>query len=141
RVFRERGALLSRLAHDVELRLARFEVVESENSVRVEFEPDALVVEGALTNGVVDPSTLSAADRSEIERNLRQALKTDVYPQGSFIGTFQQKDDVVLVEGSLTLLGEQRHVTWTLAPRGDQVVGNLTLEPTRSRIARYRALP
>jgi hypothetical protein len=140
RAFRERSALLSRLAHDVELILDRFVVEESEGKVEVEFEPGSLVVQGALSEGVVDPSILKASDRLEIERNLREMLKTRTYPRGLFAGSFRQEGDSVVLKGALELLGERRDVAWELTRRGDHFVGSLVLEPSRWGIAPYRAL-
>ena len=141
RVFRERGALLSRLAHDVELRLDRFEAMESLDSVEVRFDPGSLVVVGALSEGVVDPSILKASDRSEIERNLRdQVLKTRTYPQGLFSGSFQLDGESVHLSGVLELAGERHEVAWELTRRGDRFTGSLVLEPSRWGIAPYRAL-
>jgi len=141
RVFREPGALLARMAHDVELTLTRVTATDSERHVDVTFEPGSLSVTGALTNGVVDPALLDTSQRQEIERNVRsQVLKTNAFPRGKFEGEFDATRSPVPVRGTLELLGKRQPVSFELVRQGDAFVGALTITPSRWGIAPYRAL-
>jgi polyisoprenoid-binding protein YceI len=141
RVFREPGALLARMAHDVEFLVERISVRETDSRVDVTFEPASLRVTGALVEGKVDPTLLDASDRAEIERNLRaQVLKTDKFPRGRFEGEFDATRVPSPVRGTLELLGKRQPISFELTRQGDSFVGELTIAPSRWGIAPYRAL-
>ncbi len=141
RVFRERGALLSRLAHDVEFKLARFELSEDSPSVEVSFDAASLEVQGAWVDGQLDPSVLDAQKRAEIERNVRRdVLKVSRYPRGIFSGRFHREAERVLVAGTLELLAKQHPVAFTLEPSSTGYTGTLSIQPSDWGIAPYRAL-
>lgn len=141
RVFREPGALLARMAHDVELALERITAREAEGRVDTAFEPASLRVTGALVDGRVDRTLLDAAQRQEIERNVqRQVLKTDRFARGRFEGEFDVSQTPVPVRGTLELCGKRQPVSFELDRQGDAYVGELTIAPSRWGIAPYRAL-
>ena len=141
RVFREPGALLARMAHDVELVVERITARESEGRVDVTFDAASLRVTGALVAGRVDPALLDPSQRQEIERNVqRQVLKTDTFPRGRFEGEFEADKTPVPVRGTLELCGKRQPVSFELAREGDAHVGELTIAPSRWGIAPYRAL-
>jgi polyisoprenoid-binding protein YceI len=141
-VFREPGALLARMAHDLELAVGRLSVREAEDHrVEVEFDPASLTVTGALTNGVVDPSRLDASQRAEIEKNVRtQVLKTDQFSRAHFEGMFDPTRAPVPVSGTLELLGKRQPIAFELSRHAEWFVGTLTLAPSRWGITPYRAL-
>ena len=74
----EAKGMLSRLAHDLEIDASSFESsvdVEGESwSAALTFPVAALRVTGAVKNGRVDTSVLSASDKSEIEKRIRTEL-------------------------------------------------------------------
>ena len=141
RVFREPGALLARMAHDVEFVVERLTLRETENRVDVAFETASLRVTGALAHGRLDPTLLDASQRAEIERNVRtQVLKTDQFPRGRFDGEFDATQVPVPVRGMLELLGKRQPVSFELVRQGDSFAGELTIVPSRWGIAPYRAL-
>lgn len=141
RVFREPGALLARMAHDLELVVERITAHENQGRVDVTFDPASLRVTGALAAGRVDPALLDPSQRQEIERNVRtQVLKTDKFPQGSFEGELDATTTPVSVRGTLELCGKRHPVSFELARQDDTHVGELTITPSRWGIAPYRAL-
>lgn len=142
RVFREPGALLARMAHDVELAVKQLSVHEAENHrLEVDFDPASLTVTGALADGVVDPSRLGASDRTEIEKNVRtQVLKTAQFPRARFEGEFDPARTPVPVRGTLELVGRRQPVLFELSQQAEWFVGTLTLTPSRWGIKPYRAL-
>lgn len=78
----EAEGLFSPLAHDLEIEAVptRGEATDagSEWSATVVTTPAALRVVGAVKRGAVDPGALSARDRSEIERRIREEVLRDV---------------------------------------------------------------
>ncbi|HEY6723793.1 MAG TPA: YceI family protein [Polyangiaceae bacterium] len=141
RVFREPGALLARMAHDVELVLERVTARAVDRRVEVAFEPASLRVTGALVDGRVAPALLDAGQRQEIERNVQaQVLKTDRFPRGSFAGEFDESQSPVSVRGTLELCGKRQPISFELIRQGQAHVGELTITPSRWGIAPYRAL-
>jgi polyisoprenoid-binding protein YceI len=141
RVYRQRGALLSRLAHDLELRLEELRLDTSESHVEVDFELGSLKVTGALVNGRLDESQLNAAQRGEIEHNMHGAvLKTRSHPRGHFSGQLETLEESVRVEGQLELVGVKQALNFELRRQGTQFIGSTTIQPSRWGIAPYKAL-
>ena len=142
RVFREPGALLARMAHDLELAVKQLSVREAENhQLVVDFDPASLTVTGALADGVVDPSRLDASQRAEIERNVRtQVLKTEQFSRARFEGEFDPTRTPVPVRGTLELLGKRQPIAFELSREAEWFVGTVTLTPSRWGIPPYRAL-
>lgn len=141
RVFREPGALLARMAHDVELVLERITARVEQGRVEVVFEPASLRVTGALVDGRLAPELLDASQRREIERNAQShVLKTDRFPRGSFEGEFDTGPTSVSVRGTLELLGKRQPISFELLRQDEAHVGELTIAPSRWGVAPYRAL-
>ena len=141
RVFRQQGRLLSRLAHDLELRLERFTVILTPNRVDFSFEPDALEVQGAIVDGRLDRDLFDADKKAEIEKNLRnEVLSTPSFPRARFQGSFEDEGARVLVRGQLELRGVERPIEFELVREGEHCRGEVTLVPSRWGIAPYQAL-
>ena len=71
-VFTFREGLLSPIAHDLRLRLERFEITHNGNAVEGRFWPDSLVVEGVIEHGRLSENVLSEAQRAEIVDTVRR---------------------------------------------------------------------
>ena len=142
RVFREPGALLARMAHDLELAVQQLSVRETENHLlEVDIDPASLTVTGALTDGVVDPSRLDASQRADIEKNVRtQVLKTERFPRARFEGEFDPTRTPVPVRGTLELVGKRQPIAFELSREAEWFVGTVTVTPSRWGIQPYRAL-
>jgi polyisoprenoid-binding protein YceI len=141
RVYRQRGALLSRLAHDLELSLERFQFGESGTTIKLRFRPDALRVVGALVNGKVDSELLSPDKRREIEQNVQtQVLNTKQFPEADFMGSFSDQGDAVFVTGDLKLVGVTQRIEFTLTQADPGHLGSITLTPSRWGVRPFQAL-
>jgi hypothetical protein len=85
-VFTYKEGLLSPIAHDLRLRLGRFEISHDDAEVEGRFWPDSLVVEGAIEQGRLNENVLSAAQRDEILDNVRRRiLHTDTHPEARLL--------------------------------------------------------
>lgn len=144
RVYRERGALLARLAHDLQLEFEQPRVEVSGNRVDVQCDPGALRVVGALTDRGVDPTALDASARTQITSNVQnEVLRVRAYPDARFRGEFTTTGQEVRVVGELQLHGQLHPVTFTLTPDPgpeSKYSAELTITPSRWGIAPFRAL-
>ena len=59
-VFTKKEGLLSKVAHDLRLSLARFEISRDGDTVRGRFWPDTLTVDGAMRDGRLDAGDVAA---------------------------------------------------------------------------------
>jgi polyisoprenoid-binding protein YceI len=112
-VFTFKDGLLSKVAHDLKLRVTRFSVeLDLEGaSVSAEFDPSSLVVVTALRDGQEDPKALSDADKQKIASQLRkEVLETDRHDSIRFRSRQLERraDGSLVVTGELTLHGTSR---------------------------------
>jgi hypothetical protein len=121
--------VLSALAHDLRIRVERFEVEvdDATLAVKASFDASSLRVVGAVRAGAVDPSALSDADRAKIERSIADDV---LHPRDhaliSFVSSSVEKvGDGVRVDGALTLHGTTKHVSTDARAVGDELVAEL----------------
>ena len=105
-VFTEKEGLLSRLAHDLRLRVGSFDVkIEGEGdeqSVVATFDATSLVVETALSRGVDNPGALTKGDRQKIDETIqKEILSTRKHREIRFHST-----KVSTSSGGLSVTGE-----------------------------------
>ena len=133
-VHTRKEGVLSRMGHDLRLRAERLSLRYAPETGRLELTvpADALRVEGALQGERLEPGALSASDRAEIERNVRErVLESRRHPTIRFEGTVGGSSDAAErpVEGTLALHGAERPLratarleggTWQARVRLDQ---------------------
>ncbi|MBX3128265.1 MAG: YceI family protein [Polyangiaceae bacterium] len=135
-----KDGLLSRLAHDLRLKVERFEIGHDGTSIEATFDPASLTVVTALVDG--NPvGALSDGDRGEIRQNIRdKVLQTSRYPEVRFEGTGKPEGDVVRIAGTLTLRGQRQPVEFSAQREDGRYLGEVELIPSRFGIAPYKAL-
>lgn len=108
-VFTFKEGVLSKLAHDLLLKVTKFSVdVELENShVGASFDASSLRVVTAMKKGEPDATALSDEQKAEIEENIRKSvLQSDKFPEVHFVGTKLEPTEAgFAVEGRLHLCG------------------------------------
>lgn len=141
-VYTFKRGLLSKVAHDLQLRLARFEVKSDRKRVEARFWPESLSVEGVRVEGRLDPAALSDADRRDILGNVRdKILRTQRYPEARFEGAVEPvADQRYRVRGELELVGKRAPIELTVFERDGRVSGEVELVPTRWGIEPFKAL-
>lgn len=144
-VFTFKRGVLSRLAHDLCLRLRRFEVEAGAGRVRARFSPDSLEVVGVVKDGHADPSVLSATQCAEIQQNIRvEILRSDRYPTIEFSGSYDAVDGKpsakTRVRGELELVGRKVTIEFPVTAAHGKLEGEVTLTPTRWGIPPFQAL-
>jgi len=154
-VYTFKAGLLSRVAHDLKLRTGTVDLKHDEQGILKSVTVDAstLRVVCAMRKGREDHRALSAANRAEIEDNIRdKVLHADRHPVIRFE---VDRTDADQVHGRLTLHGRTRPLRlqqtrtadgWTTRFRLDQrdygiqpfsaAMGTLRIEPTIEVVAR-----
>jgi hypothetical protein len=140
-VFTYKEGLLSPIAHDLRLRLDRFEISHDEAEVEGRFWPDSLVVEGAIEQGRLNENVLSAAQREEILDNVRRKiLHTDAHPEARLLAKVVARGETYEVIGTLELAGSPRPVSLVVRATDRRLQGDLELRPSQWGIKPFRAL-
>lgn len=138
-VFTFKDGLLARLAHDLRLSLARFEIRREGTALSGRFWPDTLRVDGVVgKDGRVDVDGLSASDKAKIQRNITdEILLTARHPEIAFSGALAPGG---LLDGRLTMLGKAAPVRTPVRVEGARLRAEFTLVPSQWGIAPYKAL-
>jgi hypothetical protein len=140
-VFTYKEGVLSPIAHDLGLRLERFEVSHDEATVEGRFWPDSLVVEGAIEHGRLNENVLSAAQRDEILGNVRRKiLRTSVHPVARLRAKATAGVETYDLSGELELAGSIRPITFVVHAHDHRLQGELELRPSDWGIKPFRAL-
>ncbi len=128
-----KAGLLSPLAHDLRLRVDRWEIGLDGVRVAARFWTDSIVVEGPVIRGDLRPSGLSERDKQAILATLRtDILDTARWPEIRFVGD--------AMSGDLTIRGRAVRVDLRSRQEGAVHVGEIELAPSLWGITPYRAL-
>lgn len=138
-VFTFKDGLLARLAHDLRLRVDRWEVEVEGEAVTARCWTSSLWPEGAMSGGRLDEGSLSDGDREKIRENITEKiLSAGRYPEIVFRG--QAPEGSATVKGELTLAGRSAPLEIPLRREGGVVRGEVTLVPSRWGIEPYKAM-
>ena len=142
-IFTYKEGLLSPIAHDLLIRVTRFDVKIDEEGRRVQarFDPSSLRVVSALEGGS-PADRLSDADKRKIEQNIvDEVLDARAYPEILFTSTSVTPEDSGFhVEGSLTLHGQTRVISLKSRPEGDRQVAEVAIHQPDYGIKPYSAM-
>jgi hypothetical protein len=102
--------LLSRVAHDLKLRVERLGLEVADDAVTAWFDATSLRVVTAMKDGRESPGALSDADKRTIERNIREdVLDATRHPQIRFQSkVVERRGDEATIRGTLQLHGQER---------------------------------
>jgi polyisoprenoid-binding protein YceI len=143
-VFTFKEGLLSRVAHDLRLRVEPrgLSIAREQDRVRAELAVDALAVDGAIRKGELDIDALSRRDRTTIVETIQtEILDARRQPQIRFEGQVREDgEDLLRVEGELELAGVRRPLSFTLEREAGRLRARISLRPSDFGIAPYKAL-
>lgn len=136
--------LLSAVAHDLQIRVGRFdiEIDDARSSVSARFDAASLEVVGAVSGGVVREGALSEADKRKIEHTIADEVlhvrkhpeirlsSNDVAPEG----------DGFRIRGDLALHGHTKAIAFVARREGDRFVAEVRLHQPDFGIKPYSAL-
>jgi len=137
RVFTYKEGLLSAVAHDLAIDVARFsvEIDPVARTVAAELDATSLRVASALVDGKATDS-LSAHDRATIERAIAdEVLETRRFPIIRFAGRADER----AIDGTLDLHGVRRTLRVPFVTDGNFWVATATLHQPDFKIRPYRA--
>jgi hypothetical protein len=132
-----KAGLLSKVAHDLQLTLERFEITVDGDRIEARFWPESLRVDGAVEGGRLVPGALKPKDIKDIHKNItNKILHTRRSPVARFEGT-RAGDQIT---GQLTLAGQSASLSFSVNEQAGRWTGRFTLVPTRWGIAPFKAL-
>lgn len=142
RLFTFKEGLLSRVAHDLELDVGRFEVELDGGAVRATFDPTSLVVLHAVKNGSPDSSALSDKDKAQILENIRTSvLHPERFPEIVFeCDDLEDEGDSLFIPGSLRLHGVERSIDVEARREDGQWVAEVSLHQPDFGIKPFTAM-
>jgi hypothetical protein len=141
-VFTFKAGLLARLAHDLRLRVQRFEITVEQGRLNAWFDAGSLRVEGVMQSDVLDTSVLNHQDKQRIQATIRDdVLDTATYARIEFAGGARAVGpDQLHVTGSLRLHGHAQPLECDARRDGPKLRVGVTLIPSRFGIEPYKAL-
>lgn len=140
-VFTCKAGLLAGVAHDLKLRVERFEIAVDEGGIRARFDATSLRVACAQAGGRDDPRALSDRDRREIEATIvRDVLDVRAHPAIEFRSKPVAPSADPEIEGTLRIRGRERPLVVKPRRDGDRAVIETTLDQTAFGIRPYTAM-
>lgn len=144
-VFTEKEGLLSAIAHDLRLRVARWSAEWSETGaakIVATFDAASLEVETAMKAGAPSLGALSDKDKRTIEGNIvSDVLHSKRFPEIRFESTEVVADgEGYRIKGDLTLHGQTREIGAVVRAVGKLFISEVTLSQPDFGITPYRAM-
>ena len=147
-VFTFKAGVLSRVAHDLKLRVTELELTWAEDDagvgeIRLRASPRSLRVVCAMRKGKQQPNALSSKDCADIERNVHtDVLQPTKFPEIRFASQHveQVKTDRYRITGELMLHGARRMLETFVERRDDVWQADIPLHQPDFGIKPYSAM-
>ncbi len=140
-VFTFKDGILARAAHDLALRMERFEITLDGDHVTAVLPLDALEVIGPVEGGVVRTDRYDAAQRAEVEQTMHgEVLHSTRHPMARFGGRAVADGAGFHVDGQLELCGRTTTLSFDVRRDGDLYRARFEIAPSRWGISPYKAL-
>ena len=142
-VFTFKEGLLSKVAHDLKLRVTRFSMDVSPSSVRAEFDLSSLQVVTAMRDGNENPQALSDADKAKIAEQIsNEVLHARQHPSAVFNSrsVTPRADGGYTVAGELSLHGVTQSIQTDTRSEGDRQVASIELHQPSYGITPFKAM-
>lgn len=141
-IYTFKEGLLSKVAHDLKLKVSAFDIRWENGEIRADFDPSSIEVLYAMKNGQPNPSALSDSDKAKVLENMhRDVLKTKRHPTIRFTaGSLREEAQQVVVDGYLDLTGKKRPLRATAKRNGDHWEVDVKLHQPDFGIKPFKAL-
>lgn len=140
-VFTYKAGMLAAVAHDLKLRVERFEIAIDEQGVRGRFDAASLRVVCAQVGGKDDPRALSQRDRVEIEATIaREVLDARTHPAIEFRAGPLAASAEPELEGVLSIRGRECALRLKGHRESDRAIVETTLHQPAFGIRPYSAM-
>ena len=142
-VYTFKDGLLARAAHDLELKVNRFqiEVDDDKRSVTATFDATSLEVARSISDGGLEEN-LKRSDQQKIEQHIdKDVLNTRRHPEIRFESTeVTPEGEGFVVAGNLTINGVSRPIVANVAANGDRWETSVTVHQPDFGITPFKAL-
>lgn len=139
-----KDGMLAKLAHDLKMKVERFQISVDDASKRIEasFDTRSVKVVCRRKDGVDDPSGLNALEVATIHSNIeKDVLDSKKFPEAKFVSTsVTEEGDGFRIVGDLTLHGKTKSVSTVAKRSGDKLVAELRLHQPDFGIKPYSAM-
>ena len=143
-VFTYKAGLLSRVAHDLKLRVERFEIAVDDQGIHARFDASSLRVVCARAGGKDDLRALSERDRREIEATIAQdVLDARRHPAIDFRSSTVAATVApaeMQIDGTLSIRGRERPLSLLARREGDRAVIETVIHQPDFGIRPYTAM-
>lgn len=142
-VFTFKDGLLSKVAHDLKIKVTQFSVDVSDAQISAEFDPASLRVINAVHDGAEDPKALSDSDKDKIATQIqKEVLETNAHSSIRFVSTkvARRPDGGYSITGDLTLHGTTRPISTETRAEGGKQVAELELNQPDFGVEPYKAM-
>lgn len=140
-VFTFKDGVLSAVAHDLRIRLEKFDITLEGNAVRAELDLKSLFVDGPMEKGVLQADQYDAGKRADVEKAMHgDVLLTNKHPTALFVGTAREQGSGYSVQGELELAGKKAPLAFDVQGEGGTYRTSFEIQPSRWGIAQYKAL-
>ncbi len=143
-VFSFKDGFLAKLAHDLKLKVTRFEidVADDRRSVNASFDAGSVEVVCRRVDGRDEPGSLNKLEVMTIHGNVRDdVLAAKKHPKITFRSTAvtEQPGGAYQVKGDLTLHGQTRSIAADVKPEGGKLVAEVRIHQPDFGIKPYNA--
>ncbi len=141
-VFTYKEGLLSKVAHDLKIRVTSFEISVEDGRVEATLDARSLRTVCAMKRGRENPRGLSADDRGTIDGLIRDdILHSNRFPQIHFLAEDSNASGSPWsARGTLTLHGVSRPLSASVRSEGQDWVARIQLHQPAFGIKPYRAM-
>ena len=140
-VFTFKDGVLSAVAHDLRIRLEKFDITLEGSAVRAEFDLKSLFVDGPIENGVLRADQYDAGKRADVEKAMHNdVLRSSKYPTSTFTGTATPQGAGFQVSGELELCGKKAPLSFDVKNEADSYTAAFEFTPSQWGVAQYKAL-
>jgi polyisoprenoid-binding protein YceI len=140
-VFTFKEGILSAVAHDLQIRLDKFDITLEGDTVTGTFPLTSLTLVGPVENGVAKPDQYDAGKRADVHKAMNEdVLHTDKHPTARFVGKAVPKGDGYDVSGELELAGKKAPLAFAVAKSGGEYRSEFEIKPSEWGVSQYKAM-
>jgi hypothetical protein len=141
-VLTEKEGLLSAVAHDLKIRVTKFELAWDGATLTASFDPRSLRVVNAMKSGREDAEALGDDDKAKIEQSIvADVLDAKRYPKIEFRSSeVAAEGKGYRIKGDLTLHGVTRSISLKANSRGDRWGTQVSINQPDYGIKPFRAM-
>ena len=142
-IYTFKDGLLSKVAHDLKIKVGKVSVDMQPSAIRAEFDTRSLRVLTPMKDGQENPSALNDSDKTKIaEQIVTDVLHSEQHPTAVFVSRSVQPraDGGYDIEGDLTLHGVTKPIKAKTQSQGGRQVASIELHQPDFGITPFKAM-